>query len=290
MKLQSRDTIAERIRLHGKRLTAAEHKLVDALLANYPVAGLSSITELAAKAGVSTPTVLRLAKKLGFSGFPAFQTELREELSAQLQNPIARHDRWSSEAPEEHILNRFAGAALDNLRVSIKRLDHREFDRIAESLAQRRNHVHVVGGRITRTLAEYFHTHLGMVRPGVSLMPDMPALWPQYLLNIDRTSLLVVFDVRRYDPQILELARLAASRGATILLITDQWMSPISAVARHSLPLRIEVPSSWDSNIVPLFLIETLIAAVANLHWPETQRRIKELETIVDAQRKTRKG
>ena len=33
MKPQSRDTIAERIRLHGKQLTAAEHKLVDALLA-----------------------------------------------------------------------------------------------------------------------------------------------------------------------------------------------------------------------------------------------------------------
>jgi len=48
MKPQARDTIAERIRLHGKQLTAAEHKLVDALLANYPVAGLSSITELAA--------------------------------------------------------------------------------------------------------------------------------------------------------------------------------------------------------------------------------------------------
>ena len=28
-------------------------------------------------------------------------------------------------------------------------------------------------------------------------------------------------------------------------------------------------------------MIETLIAAVANLHWPETQRRIKELEAIV---------
>jgi len=210
-------------------------------------------------------------------------------LSAQLQNPIARHDRWPSEAPEEHILNRFAHAALDNLRVSIKRLDHREFDRIAELLAQRRHAVHVIGGRITRTVATYFHTHLEMVRPGVSLMPGMPALWPQYLLNMDKHSLLVVFDVRRYDSHIFDLAKLAAARGATILLITDQWMSPIAGIAAHSLPMRIEVPSSWDSNIVPLFLVEALIAAIANLHWPETQQRIKELEAIVDAQRRTRR-
>jgi DNA-binding MurR/RpiR family transcriptional regulator len=289
MKSQSRDTIAERIRLHGKRLTGAEHKLVDALLDNYPVAGLSSITEFAATAGVSTPTVLRLAKKLGFSGFPAFQAELRAELTAQLQNPIARHDRWPSEAPEEHILNRFSHAALDNLRSSIKRLDHREFDRIAELLAQRRNSVHIVGGRITHPLAHYLHTHLEMVRPGTYLMPPQPALWPQYLLNLDRSSLLIIFDIRRYDPQIHELAKLAAERDTKIILVTDQWMSPIASLALHAVPLRIEVPSSWDSNIAPMFLIEALIAAVANHHWPETQRRIKELEALTEAQRKGRK-
>jgi len=289
MKPQSRDTIAERIRLHGKQLTGAEHKLVDALLANYPVAGLSSITELAAAAGVSTPTVLRLAKKIGFSGFPAFQAELRSELTAQLQNPIGRHDRWPSEAPEEHILNSFSHAVHDNLRTSIKRLDHREFDRIAELLAQPRHVIHIVGGRITYPLAQYLHTHLEMIRPGTSLMPPPPALWPQYLLNMDGNSVLVVFDIRRYDAQMLELAKLAVGRGSKIILVTDQWMSPIASLALHAVPLRIEVPSSWDSNIAPLFLIEALIAAVANHRWPETQRRIKELEALTEAQRKARK-
>jgi DNA-binding MurR/RpiR family transcriptional regulator len=277
-------TIAERMRLHAGRFTRAEERLVTALLANYPVAGLSSITELATSAGVSTPTVLRLAKKLGFTGFPSFQSALKDEVSAQLQNPISKHDRWSLEAPEEHILNRFAAAALDNLRSSLKLLDHREFDRIADLLANQRRAIHIIGGRITRTLAEYLFTHLHMVRPGVSLMPGTPALWPQYLLNMGQEDVLVVFDVRRYDPHILELARLAKSRGAAIVLFTDQWMSPISALAGHSLHLRIEAPSSWDSNIVPLFLIESLIAAIVNFHWPETQRRIKELEKLVEAQ------
>jgi len=65
--------------------------------------------------------------------------------------------------------------------------------------------------------------------------------------------------------------------------------SPIAAISDHSLHLRIEAPSSWDSNIVPLFLIESLIAAVVNLHWPESQRRIKELESLVEAQAKSGK-
>ena len=37
-----KETVAERIRLGSARLTPSEHKLANALLANYPVAGLSS--------------------------------------------------------------------------------------------------------------------------------------------------------------------------------------------------------------------------------------------------------
>jgi DNA-binding MurR/RpiR family transcriptional regulator len=285
----AKTTIAERLRLHADRFTRAEQRLVGALLGNYPVAGLSSITDVALSAGVSTPTVLRLAKKLGFSGFPSLQSALRDEVAAQLQTPISKHDRWSAEAPEAHILNRFAAAILENLRTSLKLLDHREFDRIVDLLANRRRGIHIIGGRITKTLAEYLFTHLHMIRPGISLMPAAPASWPQYLLNMGRDDVLVMFDVRRYDPHALDLARLAKSRGAAIILFTDQWMSPIAAISDHSLHLRIEVPSSWDSNIVPLFLIESLIAAVVNLHWPESQRRIKELETLVEAQAKSGK-
>ncbi len=40
-------TVAERIRLASTRLTPSEHKLANALLASYPVVGLSSITEFA---------------------------------------------------------------------------------------------------------------------------------------------------------------------------------------------------------------------------------------------------
>ncbi len=70
---QRSSTVAERLRLASGELTAAERKLMAALFANYPMAGLGSITDFAREADVSTPSVLRLAKKLGFSGFPAFQ-------------------------------------------------------------------------------------------------------------------------------------------------------------------------------------------------------------------------
>ena len=49
-------------------LTAAERQLAAVILQDYPVAGLGTITSLAESAGVSTPTVIRMARKLGFGG------------------------------------------------------------------------------------------------------------------------------------------------------------------------------------------------------------------------------
>lgn len=273
-------TIAERLRLQSAELTAAERKLMAALFSNYPMAGLASITEFAREADVSTPSVLRLAKKLGFSGFPAFQEELRAELSAQLQNPIAKQERWSTDAPDAHILNRSAVAAAENLSGSLRLLDHRVFDQVVGLLNDRKRRIHCGGGRITHAIAGYLAMHLQMARPHVSLIPSAASHWPQYALDLGKGDVVVLFDIRRYDARMLEFAASAKERGARIVLITDQWISPIARLAVHSLPLRIEAPSPWDSNMVPLFVAETLVAATVAASWPATQARIRELESL----------
>ena len=93
-------TVAERMRFGFEELTRAERQLANAMLANSPVLGLDSITAVAQVSGVSTPTVVRMAKMLGFAGFPEMQAALRGELEATISNPIAKHDRWAASAPD----------------------------------------------------------------------------------------------------------------------------------------------------------------------------------------------
>ena len=155
-------------------------------------------------------------------------------------------------------------------------------DAIVALLADRKRNIHITGGRITGHVAAYLHTHLQMARPGVSLLPATQSFWPQYLLDVGRNDVLLFFDIRRYDARMLDFAASAQQRGAKVVLITDQWISPIARLAVHSLPLRIEAPSSWDSNIVPLFLAEALVAATVNASWRETEARIEGLEEEKD--------
>lgn len=281
-------TIAELINGGRDTLTGADRKLAAALMADYPVVGLSSITDFARVAAVSTPSVLRFAKKLGFSGYPALQQALRHEVSAQLQNPMEKPEQWSSKAPRTHILNRHADATMDNLSASLRHIDHHVFDDLCKLLGDPKRQVHLLGGRITSHVAGYMHTHLQMARAGVKLVPATNSHWPQHLLDIGSGDVLVVFDVRRYDARVLDFAASAKQRGAKVVLITDQWMSPISRLAAHTLPLRMEVPSGWDSNVVSIFAVEAMVAAVVKQNWKATRERIRELDHYYENGRRGR--
>jgi DNA-binding MurR/RpiR family transcriptional regulator len=275
-------TVAETIRGLSDELTRAERQLADALMQNYPLAGLESITALAEKAQVSTPTVARLVKKLGFAGYPEFQASLRAELEATISSPIAKHERWAESAPEAHILNRVAEAVTANLRRSLTRIDIAGFDAAAERLADTDHDVFIVGGRITRALADYLFTHLQVIRGGLTLIASNANTWPHYLLNMEEGDVLVVFDIRRYERDMLRLVEMARDRGVVVILFTDQWGSPVSKHARHVFNCRIEAPSAWDSAVVTLFIVESLIAAVQNLRWEATRERIATLEELFD--------
>lgn len=282
-------TVAERIRSLFESLTRAERQLANLMLENYPVSGLGSITALAEGAGVSTPTVVRMARKLGFQGFPELQAQLRTELEATISSPIAKHDLWARDVPGTHMLNRFADAVMENMRQTLRQLDPATFDAVVALLSDGRRAVHVVGGRITRSLADYLFTHMQVIRSGVTLIAPNANTWPHYVLNMQAGDVLVAFDIRRYEHDILRLAEMARSRDVSVVLLTDQWGSPVARHATHSFHARIEAPSAWDSSVVTLFIVEALVAAVQDANWDGTRQRMNMLEELFDRTKMFRK-
>ncbi|WP_299854395.1 MurR/RpiR family transcriptional regulator [uncultured Roseobacter sp.] len=282
-------TIADRIQARLETLTRAERQLAHSILENYPASGLGPISALANDADVSTPTVARMVQKLGFKGYPEFQSELREELKAKVKNPIAKHDTWAEGAPSGHMLNRFTEAVIDNIRYSLGQIDTGDFDAACAQLADTTSKLHIVGGRITHTMAEYLFLHMQMIRPDVIHIQSTSNAWPHYLLDVKEDDTFVIFDVRRYESNTLKLAEMARGRGARIILFTDQWRSPIHSLADICFSSRIVVPSAWDSAATTLLLVETAIAAVQDLMWADTKERMQTLEDMFDQTKLFRK-
>ncbi len=283
------DSIRDQLQGRFDELTRAEKQLTLLLLENYPASGLGSITDLAQRSGVSTPTVARLVQKLGYSGYPKFQQALRAEVGAEISSPIDKYDKWAEHAPDEHILNRFADTVSHNVRQTFSRVRTEEFDQVCDLLADTGRDLRIVGGRISRSLADYLFTHMQVIRPNVTHMTSNSNAWPHYLLDMVEGDLLVIFDVRRYENDLRRLAEMAHERGVMIILFTDQWGSPISKIAAHKFNCHIEVPSAWDSSIVTMLLIEAVIAQVQDKNWEQTKERMNTLEGLFDRTRLFRK-
>lgn len=278
-------TIEAQLRAELAALTRAERQLALHVLGNYPVAALGSITALARAAEVSTPTVVRLVQKLGFKGYTDFQASLRAEVEEMLVSPLIKHDRWAGGVPDTHILNRFADAVIGNLQATLARVDHAEFDAACDLLADPARRVFALGGRITHALADYFVTHMKVVRPGVSPISELSGAWPAALIDIAPGDVLVVFDIRRYENSVLHLVEQAVEQGAEVVLFTDQWLSPAAGHARITFAAQVEAPSAWDSTVSLLVLVETLMAGVEARTWPDTEARMKRLEGLYDRAR-----
>lgn len=281
-------TVAEIIQRRLPDMTRAERQLADAILGNYPMSGLGSITELAALADVSTPTVARMAQKLGFSGYPDLQASLRAELEQMISGPIAKREVWGGRLPEEHILSRYAEAATRNLRGTLDQIDIADFDRVCGLVADPERRILVAGGRLTGTLARYLYLHLQMIRSDVTLIPP-EASWPHHMLDIRKGDALLVFDIRRYENTTLAMGEMANERGAEIVLFTDQWRSPIHRLADVTFAARIAAPSAWDSSLALLLLVESLIAATQEALWESVKARTDELEAAFDRTKLFRK-
>ncbi|MCX5495235.1 MurR/RpiR family transcriptional regulator [Kaistia dalseonensis] len=269
-------SIAERLRRDLGRLTPNEKRAAQRLLADFPMAGLDTAARFGEAAGVSAPTILRMIAKLGFSSYGAFQDDLKAELAAQRETPLTKGMKVHPDDP----LAGFAQAAIANLRATAENLPRNEFAAVATLLADPRYRLHFLGGRFTDAIADYMTAHLRVIRPDVRRVGGQPAAWLDQLLDIGRRDVVVLFDIRRYSDDLRDFAERAAAQGAIIVLVTDQWLSPISKVARRVLPAHVAVPSVWDSNAGLLMLVEALIAAVVERRGEEGRRRLEALEAI----------
>jgi DNA-binding MurR/RpiR family transcriptional regulator len=272
--------VGEVVRQRLDSLSPAERRLARALLASYPIAGLESVARFAERAGVSPPTVTRFITKLGFRGYPEFQESLRHEVQARLSSPLARYRDEPQRTGTDSMLGDALEVSAHNLKATLGLLSHRDVNEAVTVLADVRRRVMVLGGRVSATLARYLAGQLHLLRPGIGLVDSERSAPAQQLIDMRKTDVLVVFDYRRYQPDTIESARVAASRGCNVVLFTDQWLSPASAFARQVLVTSVETVGPFDSLVGAMAVVEAIVAEVLRRLGPRAEARMQNLERL----------
>ena len=273
-------TIRTRIRAAADQLTASERKIAHAILADYPFTGLESIQELAAKTGVSAPSITRFVSKIGCCGFQDLQRQLIAELKEGQRSPL---DLKSSQKPVGHseFLAEYVLRLSAVMREMTETVSQVQFDILAGLLADPARNVFLLGGRVSDSIARFLSMHLRQIRSGIHHMADNPEFWPEHVLRMRRKDVVLLFDFRRYQPSLARLSEtIAQKRGATIVVVTDKWMSPAARSADHIVALPIDAGTAWDTVASAMALVEALIVRVSEADWEATQKRINDWDGI----------
>ncbi len=275
-------SVAERITERIDAMPAGERRAAQTLVANYPLIGLRTVADFSSQAGVSSPTILRFVARLGFQNYSEFQAALQDELAEQLQSPLVRATGESRPEGEHAML----AATVENIRETFRHFSDRQARAVVQKLVNPRGKVFLIGGRFTDPVARYMAAHLAIIRPNVFHLAGQESNWRDRLIDMGRGDVLMIFDIRRYQDSLLLLARKAHERGVSIILFTDQWLSPIARFAKQVIAGRTAVPSAWDSSAALFVVAEALIGEATRRLENESASRIKQMEELrLDAEK-----
>jgi DNA-binding MurR/RpiR family transcriptional regulator len=279
-----RDVIFQRM----DELTPAEKKVARTLLARYPAAGLESTAALAAAAGTSKPTVLRLLGRLGFGAYREFQERLRAEVTRSMNaSPLSRAQSRRAVPSDESVFLRAVELRAQLAARLRDTVPPAEVARAVSLLAGRPGHVVICGGYFSRLIARLLAMHLDQLIPHVDYADEPLGADIGKYLRAGRDSVVIVFDLRRYERAAQEVVSMARNRGASVILITDESLSPTADEADIVLPVAVDgIP--FDSFAALLVLTESLVDAVFDAAGQAALERMADWERSVHIYRALR--
>ncbi|MGH3296580.1 MAG: MurR/RpiR family transcriptional regulator, partial [Trebonia sp.] len=159
-----------------------------------------------------------------------------------------------------------------------------EIERAVALLAGRPRHVVISGGYFSRLVARMLALQLDQLIPNVDFADEPLGADTGKYLRAGRDSVVIVFDLRRHELASKEVVSMAKNSGATILLITDESLSPSAEEADVVLPVAVDgIP--FDSFAALLVLMESLVDAVFHSLGESAIERMADWERSVHIHR-----
>jgi DNA-binding MurR/RpiR family transcriptional regulator len=270
-------TYARLLNEKSESLTPAQKKLLNYILANDEEAVFLKIQDLCRRVNVSAATVVRLAKALGYAGFPEFQQELRLLFRDKLTTVCRLQTAARRETTEANILVKVFQQDIDNISETMKQVSVNDFRHFVKRLNSA-DRIVIIGLRSAHSLAvlmgvalEFLQREVWIVQPGIGDMWDR-------LLGLKHGDVMVGISFRRYTRETVQALEYARSRQIRTLAITDSLVSPLARNADVVLTARCKMDSFVESFTAPLSLINAIVTAVGVGSKDSTLKALKQLE------------
>ena len=264
-----------------QELTPTESVIAQYFEDDFPHLALENLDEISAATDVSTASVTRFVRKLGYASFRDFSRCLREEVAANFDLPSDRATRSpESDAPGAMWRSKME-AARRSIDVGLGALDGEAFDRVVEVLKDDSRPVYLVAAATGHTLLDYFSLLVRYYRSHVILLESTDRMAHQ-LIDLPSNAILLASVFDRHSRMVESVLRMFHERDMTTILLTNRSSTPMRRHADHVLLVASEASTAFRSRVCYLILLESLVAALAPSD-PDVERdRVRAMQGLFD--------
>ena len=256
-----------------------QKRIAGYILENYDKATFMTASKLGKLVGVSESTVVRFATVLGYDGYPSMQRALQEMIRSRLTS-TQRIQQAGELLDQDDMLGAVLDTDIENLREMEAQADRDAFNDAVERIQNARN-IYILGVRSSSFVAGYLNFYMHLLFENVTLVQSNAAgEILEQLFRIGPEDVLIAISFPRYSKVTINTVKFARDRGATIVAMTDNDLSPIYQMSDAALLAPCEMISFVDSMAAPVSVINALLLALANRVGADVSATFEELEDI----------
>lgn len=249
---------------------------------SYQYITYDTLSELSSKIDVSTTTVIRFSKLLGFDGYSELQDAIRSY--SKENDPYNMNYRLkSSYNPEEtkiELLDSTFNKDMENMIKTLNNLSHEDLIEAIELIIQA-NNIYVVGYNDSFILSSYMALRLGQIREDVILINQLGGMYPFEISSANKDDILIAYLYPRYSTHTINIINILKEKGLKIIIITSNNIMPIKNLGDIIIPTFVTGLNVKDSIVAPIFLSNFIANSVAYSDYDKTVEHLKNAEEIL---------
>ncbi len=257
-----------------ERLSPSHQRLANYVAQNPSSAAFESASEIARRMDMSTATVVRFAQALGFSGYPEFQSTVRQNYLSTLE-PLDSVHGFPSQERDFFELQLYQD--LENLRRTIHTL-HLNRSRLIELAGriQQAREIAILASSGDTAIASTFGHALRLMGYRASVEVRGGSYLIQAVYPLGKGDLALGFCFGPARQEATRALAWASERRVVTAALTDTAYSPISRVVDLSIALPTEGVSFFRSLVAPLAIVQGLIIHIAQSRGEQGLTRLEE--------------
>lgn len=268
-----------KLEMQYNNLTKSQRRVAEYIMQNPMQAAFSTIDKIAHTTDVSTTTVVRLTGALGYSGFAEFQNELKEYLCTKSApiNKFSMSNMQEKGHDKDDDLLEIMQTEIDNIQKTYEGLPESVIQNICMKLVKAGN-IYIFGARTCEGAARYMAYDLSRMFLNTQYVSENPCVMPEIFNRLGPEDVVVAIGFSRYVRFIADAAKWAKMQGASVVVITDSYDSPLVPYSDELIVCYGKTKNFHNSIVSVVFIADLIFKGCTKIASKRIEENLEKLE------------